>query len=147
MPQTPYDPPSAPVADPVHAASPKPTAVKRAVQCLWISVALTLVQGMPQLASAAPGAVVTIALTLVLTIGLLSLIAAKVGAGRSWARWVFLAIFLFGAVTLIATVLLTPQVFRTMPVLLQISEALQFVLQAGALILMFTPAAREWFRQ
>src|SRR4051812_24437996 len=122
MSQTPYDPASARAAALAHTPAEKPLAVKWAVRCLWTSAALTLLQGVPLLAALPRAAVGTTVLSLVVTTGLLLLIATMVSRGRSWARGLFVVIYLLGAAMLFSTLTLTPKAFQSLPPLLQILE-------------------------
>jgi len=147
MSQTPYAPPTARVSEPPEVLHPKPTSVRRAVVCLWISVALTAALTAFQLVGVvATAEIVQIAVTGVVTAGLLALIAAKLAAGRGWARWLFMALYVFGSLMFVISVLLVPQVFLSTPALLQASAVVQFALQTAALVLMFTHASRQWFK-
>ena len=79
------------------------------------------------------------------TVGLLALVAIKLGAGRGWARWLFLVLYFLGTFGFIILLFLAPQAFLSQPLLGQASATIQVVLQTAALVLMFTRASREWF--
>lgn len=81
----------------------------------------------------------------VITAGLLALVASKVSAGRGWARWLFLAVWILGSLSGMAVVVLAPQAFLAWPGTVQAIAIVQFVLQTGALVMLFTHASREWF--
>jgi len=80
------------------------------------------------------------------TVGFLALVAAKISAGRGWARWTFAVIYVIG--TLWSTVLafVAPAMFRALPTILQANILAQFVLQTAALVLIFTGTSRHWFK-
>jgi hypothetical protein len=141
MSETPYAPPTARVADPQAVRPPKPVSIHRAVICLWVSAAGTVVS------AAFHASILTIAdvVVLAITAGLLALVAAKVSAGRSWARWLFLVVWALGSLSGMAMVVLMPQAFRAWPSTVQAIAILQFVIQTAALALLFTRASREWF--
>ena len=141
MSETPYAPPTARVADPDAPRPPKPTSVRRAAVCLWISVAVTVVSAVFHASILTSADVVTLAITA----GLLALVAAKVSAGRSWARWLFLVVWILGALSGVAVVVLAPQAFLAWPGTVQAIAVLQFAIQTSALVLLFTRASREWF--
>jgi hypothetical protein len=82
----------------------------------------------------------------VLTAGLLVLIAVTVSARRGWGRWVFAVIYVLGNLGAVMLVLVMPEVFRAMPMVLQANMVVQFVLHTAALVLMFTGASGRWFR-
>ena len=141
MSETPYAPPTARVADPQTPRPPKPKSVERAVICLWISVGITAVSAALH-ASILTGADVA---TLAITAALLALVAAKSAAGRGWARWLFLVVWLLGSASGIALVVLAPHAFLAWPRTVQAVAILQFAIQSAALVLLFTHASREWF--
>ena len=127
-------------------ASERPGAVRAAVVCLWISVGLALAITAAQVARLLPAADVEMtALIGLASAGLLALIAAMIGAGRGWARWLFAVVYAIGALATVATMLAVPQLYLAMPTLLQVSTAAQFALQTVALVLIFTGASLRWF--
>ena len=127
----------------------RPQAIKRAALCLWFSAALALlvstaqVFGLVPLVGASPGMTAIVG---VLTAGLLVLIAVSVNARRGWGRWVFAVIYLLGNFGAVMLVLIMPEVFRAMPMVLQANMVVQFVLQTAALVFMFTSTSGRWFR-
>jgi hypothetical protein len=76
---------------------------------------------------------------------LLALLAVKVGTGRNWARWVFVAIYVLGSLISMIVFAVAPQMFMAIPVLGRVSAVTQFALQTTALMFMFTRASRQWF--
>jgi hypothetical protein len=147
MPQTPYTPPEARVSDPLEQYQPKPLSVRRAAMCLWTSAALigvlTTLQLVGAVSTADLGATAGIGLT---TFALLGFVAEKIRAGRGWARWLFLVIYVVGSLGFMALVLFAPQIVLAQPVMWQASNTMQFALQTAALAFMFTRASREWFK-
>jgi hypothetical protein len=131
------------------AEASRPLAIRRTALCLWFSAALALlvtvaqVLGLVPLAGATPGMTATIG---VLGAGLLALIAVAVSARRGWGRWVFAVIYVLGNLIGVVLVLIMPEVFRAMPLVLQANMVVQFVLQTAALILMFSGTSAQWFR-
>ena len=127
----------------------RPQAIKRAALCLWFSAALALlvttaqVLGLVPLVGASPGMTATIG---VLTAGLLVLIAVTVSARRGWGRWMFAVIYVLGNLVVVMLVLIMPEAFRALPMVLQANMVVQFVLQTAALVLMFTGTSGRWFR-
>jgi hypothetical protein len=82
-------------------------------------------------------------MTGIVILGLLSLLLAPIWRGRSWARGVFAAFFLLGLpIGVPALISLVEE--RLVSGLLNLLEA---VLQASALVLLFLPASRPWFRR
>jgi len=81
-----------------------------------------------------------------LTVAFLLLCAVKIGAGRNWARWLLLVVFSLGSLMLPVALVFAPQVVRSMPLHLVVVGFVQFAIQLAALILVFTPASKEWFR-
>ena len=126
----------------------QPLAIGRAALCLWISTALVLlvmtaqVLGWVPLAGSTPGMTVSIGLV---TAALLGFVAASVSARRSWVRWLFAVVYVLGTLGTVVLVVLTPEVFRALPMVLQANMIAQFILQTAALVLMFTSTSRHWF--
>jgi hypothetical protein len=147
MSQTPYASPKARLSDPLELKQPKPTSLRRAITCLWISVALTVVlAGAHLIGALATPDVVQATVTAAIAAGLLALVAVKVNGGRGWARWLYVGVYAFGSLTFMAFIVLAPQAFLSMPMPDQVSAAVQFILQTVALFLMFTHASRQWFK-
>ena len=125
----------------------KPKSVQWAVVCLWVSVGLVSVLTVDSwvgLVGIPRGIASTV--TNLLTLALLALVAIKLGAGRGWARWLFAVVYVLGSLMFVVSLLLAPQVFRSLPTVLQGSGIVQFALQTAALVLMFTEASRQWFK-
>ena len=123
-----------------------PASVRRAVLCIWISIALVVLLSVGSVLGVAdiPSNVATL-VTSVLTACLLALVAVKVSAGKGWARWLYAALFVFGSAGFVALALLVPEVFNVLPMALKASGFVQFALQGAAFALMFTQASRQWF--
>ena len=125
----------------------RPTSVQRAAICLWVSAGLALILTVVQVIGLVETAEVGMtAIIGVVTAGVLALIAAKVSAGRNWARWLFAVIYVIGSFTSAVLALVAPELFRALPTILQGSTILQFLLQTAALVLIFTNASRQWFK-
>jgi MFS-type transporter involved in bile tolerance (Atg22 family) len=101
------------------------------------------VLGLVPLVGSTAGMTATIGLV---TAGLLALIAGSVSARRGWGRWLFAVIYVIGTLGVVMLVLITPETFRTFPLVLQANMVVQFVLQTAALVLMFSSTSRQWFR-
>ena len=145
--QTPYSPPAARVADPAEPEYPKPPSIGRAAKCLWISAALVILVTILAVAGiSAPVDAVAAFATNLITTGLLVLIAVKLNAGRNWARWLFLILFLLGSGMFAVGLVFSPQAFLSLPTLIQLEAVVQFALQITALVFMFLPASGRWLR-
>ena len=119
-----------------------------AAVCLWISAGVAVIGTGAYLIGLleSPDILNTTIVGLV-TAALLGLIAAKIDAGRNWARWLFVVVYVFGSLyTSFVLLLLAPQAFRSLPLVMQGSALVQFVLQTTALVLLFTSASRQWFK-
>ena len=128
-------------------ATEKPSSIRRAAVCLWASALLALVLTVPQVLWFVAPADVTA--TIVIGIGtaaLLALIAAKISAGRGWARWLYAFVYVFGTLAGVVLMLVMPDAFRIYPPMVLAGTAVQFVLQTTAIALIFTGASRAWFR-
>ncbi len=127
--------------------SSKPKSMQHAVTCLWLSTGLAAAMTVLYVVGViATDSVVLTAVTGVITVAILALVAAKVSSARGWARWLFLVLYVLGSFISVLGVLLAPQVFFALPALSQGSTVLQFLLQTVALVLMFTKASRDWFK-
>ena len=125
----------------------KPKSVRRAVLCLWISVGLVLFLTVGAFFAplGIPHDVVTTATNLA-SAALLAWVAVKLDAGRGWAQWLFAAVYVLGLSTFVVSMLLSPETFRSLSILLRASGIVQLALQTAALIFMFTPTSQQWLR-
>lgn len=125
----------------------RPVSIDRAALCLWIATALVLLVmtaqllGWVSLVGSTPGMTAGVGLV---SAALLGFVAASVSARRSWVRWLFAVIYVLGTLGTVALVVITPEVFRALPPVLQANMIAQFTLQTIALVLMFTTASRQW---
>lgn len=126
----------------------RPTAVNRASACLWISAAIVLLAtgaqllGWVPLAGATPGMTATIGLV---TAGLLAVVAASISARHGWVRWLFIVLYVLGTLGGVAVIVIAPEAFRAVPLILQLNTMAQFILQTAALVFMFHSTSRQWF--
>lgn len=127
----------------------RPREVTVAMRLLWLSAALTVfftvvhaLRLLPVQIPIRTGAVISN----FGTAAFLALSALKFGAGRNWARWLLLAVVVFGSLTLPLLMILAPQLLRVMPPLLVLIGLVQCCIQVSALILAFLPASRAWFK-
>jgi hypothetical protein len=70
---------------------------------------------------------------------------------EDWCRtqlgaWAMLVFFVLGFLMLPLAVIIAPQVMLLMPTLLVVFGFIQYVIQLAALVLVFMPASRIWFR-
>lgn len=70
---------------------------------------------------------------------------------EDWCRtqlgaWAMLVFFVLGFLMLPLAVIIAPQVMLLMPTLLVVFGFIQCVVQLAALVLVFMPASRIWFR-
>jgi hypothetical protein len=72
--------------------------------------------------------------------------AAKINAGRRWALWLFVVVYVIGSLGFAVQALVTPAVFGALPAILQVNTVVQFALQTTTLVLIFTSASRHWFK-
>jgi hypothetical protein len=126
----------------------QPQTVRRAALCLWLSAALAFlattaqVLGWVPLVGSTPGTTAVVGLV---TAGLLAVVAGSIGARHGWARWLFALVYVLGTLGALVLVIIAPEVFRALPIVLQANTVAQFILQTAALILMFSSDARHWF--
>ena len=127
-----------------------PSNVRRATKLLWTSAALVVVFLVVVAVGlvALPGHSILTAADLVtnlLTFGVLALLAIKLSKRRNWARWVLAAIAGFGAVAMIFSMVVVPDIWRSASLPTYGFAVLQTVLQLWALALVFTSQAGPWF--
>lgn len=153
---TPYAPPVARVGDPAERITEKPQSIRLAVLFLWISMGLAVAMQalrlpgylqmmrsgamMPaDLAAQIGGTAISCALVV--------LVAVKIGAGRGWARWIYLALYMLGMAMTVLTLAMMPRMFQYLSAapIAAASIALQTVLQTTALAAMFVRPSRQWF--
>ena len=138
-----YKPPNAKVGDPPEVSLPRPASVRLAVTCLWLSAAIAVAL---ELWSMFKGPYITLnpmdlAIAAV-TAALFAFVATRLGAGRGWARWLFVVFYGIGLVIYLAVMLLQPELLA----IVTASEIVQLALQTTALISMFTRGTRQWLR-
>jgi hypothetical protein len=122
----------------------KPQHVGTAVNLLWASLAVGLVKMLMDflnLSAAAPAAFTNF--VLIFTFALIGFLIFKISAGKNWARITFLVLFIIGVLPTLPIVL---GEFSRSPVVGALSVA-QIGLQLYALLLLFTPPGRSWFRK
>jgi hypothetical protein len=124
--------------------SGKPKAVTLAMALLWASLALGLAKFAMSYSSlaAAPNLKVTLAV-LGATLAVYILLIVMMSKGKNWARIAFLVLFLIGLVPSLPTLLAD---FARSPVIGGLGLG-DVVLQAWALILVFTDPGKTWFRK
>jgi hypothetical protein len=151
--RNPYAPPDAQVADPEQPVAPleKPRTVLIAIRLLWVSLVLSMIgaaigwrsvlaaagvpAGMENVAMISM--VATLALTLVLSLWCIW----KLNQGRNWMRIVFLLIQVFG-------ILMYPyQNISMLGWAAGTTSLVSYLLQVAALVLVYMPASRPWFRK
>jgi FtsH-binding integral membrane protein len=131
-----------------NSSSRNPPGVMRIAQtCLWASVAIAAMLAVAVWTNLL-GVTSTASLTVnnLLTLALLLWIAVKISAGRGWARWLFAVVYALGALMTLYLALFVPHSFSSMPLLLQVTGLLQLALQTTAMVLIFSPPARQWFK-
>lgn len=129
----------------------RPHSVRYAVICLWVSVSLTLLVTNLEIAGLVnvegpTGTGLNIAIGII-TILFKAWITIKISVGRGWARWLFTIVCLTGSLGTILLLIFSPDKFQAQPILLLVNMAAQFILDAAALILLFSGASRSWFKQ
>ncbi len=129
-----------------NSAEDPPLSVTLAERLLWISAAITMLLTIVAYIGLLPfrnsGGTVISNLT---TIAFLVLCATKIKAGRNWARWLMLAVFLLGSLML-PLALVFSLAALSLPGFLVVVGMFQFVIQLSALVLVIIPASGVWFR-
>lgn len=127
-----------------QSAAQKPQAVVTAVNLLWASLAVGLVNMLMDFSY--PSSVALAAFTnfiLIFTFALTAFLNFKISAGRNWARITTLVLFIIGVLPTLPIVL---DEFSRSAVVGALSVA-QVGLQVYALFLLFTQPGRSWFRK
>ena len=118
-----------------------------AERLLWLSAAIAALVTMAAYVGLLPFKISGVAAVLmVIPVAFLALCAVKIGVGRNWARWLMLVYFVLGLLMLPLALIIAPQALLLMPTLLVVYGFIQCVIQLAALVLVFVPASRIWFR-
>jgi hypothetical protein len=125
----------------------RPSFVIAAERLLWLSAAIAALFTMAAYVGLLPFKIPGVAVVSnVITVAFLALCAVKIGVGRNWARWAMLVFFVLGFLMLPLAMIIAPQAMWLMPTLLVVFGFIQCVIQLTALVLVFMPASRIWFR-
>lgn len=124
--------------------SGKPKSITLAMALLWASLALGLAKFAMSYSSlaATPNLKVTLAV-LGATLAVYILLIVMMSKGKNWARIAFLVLFLIGLVPSLPTLLAD---FARSPLIGGLGLG-DVVLQAWALVLVFTNPGKTWFRK
>lgn len=121
----------------------KPIEVSRAVNCLWVSLALGFLKALIDMqhmsAQNAPGFINFI---LVAVIAINALLIYKIAQGKNWARITYLVLMVLGS---LPSVPLLMNEFGRSPILGAFG-IIQIGLQIFALWLLFTSPGKAWFK-
>jgi hypothetical protein len=115
----------------------RPHSVKLALGCLAISISLSLISTL-----------VTVGFTSsrfayqIFGLGLVLLLAVMIYRCKNWARWIFAGC----AVAWLVALLTHVRALMGMSILSGLVLAVQLMLWAAMVVLLFSPAANEWFR-
>jgi len=160
MPENPYSPPAAEVADIEGdtASFERPANVTLGIRVLWAELALGIVamvvdvfttpaedpDGDMWMANVA-ALIVTVAVS-----GVVALFTWYAWKGRNWARIMHLVLLSFGVLTtlfaLVASNLLFPELQDSAMEFFDASYVGQNLLNVAGVILLFTPSANRWYR-
>ncbi len=161
MPENPYSPPTAEVADiPGDAVSlERPPNVTLGIRVLWAELALGLVTlGVDGFTAPAEDPdenawlvnVAALVFTLAVS-GVMALFTWYAWRGRNWARIVHLVVLTFGLLTtlfaLVVSKWLLPDLAAIRAEFLDVYYAGQTLLNVAGVLLLFTPSANRWYRE
>ena len=125
----------------------RPRSIEWAINLLWISAGILALASIAAIADLISLRLSTeVAIINFVTVGFMVFCAIKFRAGRSWPRWLYLAIFLIGALDSVFDQKLALQGFFALPVWLILVGATQTTVQIAILVLVFSPNSRAWFR-
>jgi uncharacterized membrane protein len=145
MDHNPYSPPQTEVREPLapEDAILRPRQVTWAVRVLWVECAVSGVQvileNLTERTQQYPVAVLGVT---VLLLALEAFVIYKLAARRNWARYVTLVTSVLGLLTWLAALKVDLQ---AKPVAAGL-EAVELILDAIALSLLFTSSGRQWFK-
>jgi hypothetical protein len=127
-----------------------PVNIKRAANLLWASAALVVVFIVAVLVGliTMPGNSSLTGLDIVInivTFGVLALLANRISNRSNWARWVLAVIDGLGAVGMVFSIVVAPEMWRSASLSHYGIALLQTILQMSALVLVFTSSSRAWF--
>ncbi len=126
------------------AALERPIEIGRAVNCLWVSLAIGFVKsiiGMQQMSDQASALFVNF--ILITVVAFYAFITLKIARGRNWARITYLILTVIGLPMSVPTLAME---FMTLPVLGFLSVA-SICLQLYSLWIIFTDPGKSWFRR
>ena len=146
MDHNPYSPPRTEVAE-FEESAPRPRRVTWAVQCLWIEFLLSVVQASKTLFRWQPDEGETILYIMLafaaVWFSVQAFVIVKLGARRSWARYVFLVTTILSVVQYLPSL---PRDWFTDGLSVGL-RAFQLELDCAALFLVFTSPGKEWFKK
>ena len=147
MPDNPFKPPSAEVADPVSTAPARPLAVRLACQFLLVSLVLSLATLLPGVRTSTPDEqeipLIFSVIVFGVLVGLSLFLIAKSYEGRNWARWTNLALLTLGW-WLVAQDLASGTHLSSIEVTLDVVVVL---MELTATWLLFTGIGSYWFKE
>jgi hypothetical protein len=127
-----------------------PVSVSRAILMLWISLAVGPVRAIldysrlsASLANLSMSPEVFLVLTWAIVLLVYVFLVLKIRRGRNWARIIFLVLFILGLFSGVKEVAIGFRYGLVSPIL----GALQVLLQGAALVLLFIPDSRDYFRK
>jgi hypothetical protein len=150
MTDDPYKPPQAALEVPEE-RGPLPRSVRLASMLIWTAATLgllfnlALAFGYVGVPGARQGTLME-SFNALFSFALLGLIAAKIRAGRNWARWVFAVLAVLGLIGVLMMTVFAGTIMKALPASLWISGAINTALQLAALVLVFRGEGRAWFR-
>lgn len=151
MAQNPYEPPEAPVADPVAANVPRPPEVALACRILWIVFVLGFVTLLPSIRGEwwmspglsgddASGLAAGLVMALILS-ALFAYFVWWISRGRNWARWALLAYLIFGLLVMVADF---PRSISETPIA-AVLDVVMAIAEVWACHLLFRGPGAAWF--
>jgi hypothetical protein len=146
MDSNPYAPPKALVTDSqseAEAIHQQPTTVRVAVWLLWVTLAVSVVSSAVRIKGTTVPAALNYALGLLIVNAVISIwLNLKIAAGRNWARIVWMAWFLLGAMLTVAMFLTVLKQY-SWNALARVHGLLQIII----FVLLLTPNAARWFKR
>lgn len=126
------------------ATSARPMTVTRAVQLFYASFAIGSIKTVFDLAHKMSGVILILAIVFAfIFLGICCFFVNRIGAGRNWARIVFLVLLIIGLPLSVPQYLAE---LRTSPIHGGVS-VLVAILQVIGIVLLFTKSSNQWFRK
>jgi len=133
---------NAPMLAQIQKLKERPTSVKIAVGCSVAIIVIALTGLLTQRPSILHFTLINIA-AFIFTFCFFSFLALMIYRRRNWARWIYSVYTVFWLVWFVITI----PIRMDMPLVRFITQVVEFILSTCAVIMLFVPAANNWFKK